>query len=433
MPTQLRKNAAKLVCRSGKAELHTDSETKGLQLKLFPDGGRSWWWQYRWGDKTGRLLIGPFGSGEHAFDYARAKQVADGWNYAKNVEKRDPTTYVYNPKAARTLRDVINATLARSDLKASSKRSVGETTKRLLEEFGDTPMPDFTAKVFLRFLEANYRDAPGMARTMIANVRAAINHAKAPHTAILPRDYVNPASNLVRDVKWLQKPRGRSRGHSRALTEVQMAAVFAAIREVKENYNPRAPKRPDGITNIHPLGAMLVEFCLVTGCRPGEAQTLKWSELDVARTRVIKVEHKTDTATNSDRVIILTDVARAILAEAEAWRAKLKYTGEYVFVSVNRKKAKAEHISHGEHYARQVGLLAGLSVDIVAHSLRGIYINFSRSKGVPLEVIAQNVGHDSVNTTGQWYVRNTEEELLAGAMKAAEAFAAVRNAGAGGG
>jgi len=109
---------------------------------------------------------------------------------------------------------------------------------------------------------------------------------------------------------------------------------------------PKPPRNPKDIPR-HRLPGMLadmttdrryrtgiiVRFILATGCRPGEARALRWSQVDEQSREIRMVQHKTAHRTGRERVIYLGDEALEILREA---REKLP-TRKHVFCN-NRGK-----------------------------------------------------------------------------------------------
>jgi integrase len=277
----------------------------------------------------------------------------------------------------------------------------------LRERLGQMPVRDFTAPVLRAWIEETHRDHPGMARAVIAKVRTAFNHATKTSVALLPREHINPASKLIGEIKWL---RGKAGSHAVALEDDGWKMILRGIQLAKDIYEKKEQPIND-VPPMHPLGVLLVEFLLVTGARKEETQTLEQSH--IVGNIVSKELHKTRNTTGKPRQIILGQNALAVLAEAAKWREKIEYTGPYIFPSVGRR-AEKEYICRPDHYAKNIGMLAKLPFKLKCHSLRSIYINFAIDNGVPIAVVAENVGHSSIQTTQKHYMRNKLSKLQAG-------------------
>lgn len=435
------KTAANYPAPQKAAVFVSDAATKGLQLKVFATGERWWWWQFRWDDSVGRLMIGPFGtSGQpNEFNYARARLQAMEWHYKKKVEKRDPRTFQHDPARDVTLTDVIDA-YASYVAKESTRQNVRAVTKPLLEEHGSTRMADFDARCFLAYLKKAHRRSddgrevtisPGTARSVVARVRAAVNHAMKSSIGLLPPDYRNPAAKLTHETPWLRHK--RTYGHAISLEDEQWRLILNGIARLKEAHArgvKPAPVQIDGrdrsVPPSHPIGVLLIEFLLVTGMRSDEAASLRLSE--VRGDHLLLDDHKSSERTGQPKRIPLNAHAKGVLKEAAEWRTKLRDKSGFVFPSVAKQRNRAAHVSSPGHYAQVVGVAAGFPFKLKPHSLRGAFINFAIDNGVDIAVVAEIVGHANVAITQRWYMRNRASKIEDAMASVDEALRRVRSA-----
>lgn len=141
----------------------------------------------------------------------------------------------------------------------------------------------------------------------------------------------------------------------------------------------------------------LLRFVLETGCRPGEARLLQWTQVDLSRCVCVLAAHKT-AAHGSARTIHLTPAAVALVKEAEG------PDSDYVFVS-----------GLGKPYTK-----SGLQSILKRHGISSTYsLRHTRAQqmldsGVPLEVVAAWLGHSGMRTVQTYaQVRNRRLTALA--------------------
>ncbi len=80
---------------------------------------------------------------------------------------------------------------------------------------------------------------------------------------------------------------------------------------------------------LNPRARVLAESIVATGCRPGEARLLRWSQVDLDRGVCVLEQHKTQ-RTGKPRTIFLTENAAKILSGQPK-------VNQYVFLSIHKK------------------------------------------------------------------------------------------------
>ena len=164
--------------------------------------------------------------------------------------------------------------------------------------------------------------------------------------------------------------------------------------------------------------ALLLRLMLESGLRRGEALALQWGDLDLAKGEVrvwrawVKVkgkgafsEPKTPTA---KRVVPLP---RGLLLRLQARREELleRLTLEEVaglFLVGGDRPVDPDSFNH---YLRRLAERAGLG-RVRVHDLRHTWATLALSRGIPLEVVSERLGHASPTITLGVYRHLLEEE-----------------------
>jgi integrase len=222
-------------CASAKATAvqtdYFDAAVSGLALRVTSQGTKSWSLLY--GTPRRRVTLGRYPSLSLAGARARALEVKNG-------------------RSAGTV-----AALAETYLRASNgKRSVREIERRLRRDvipvIGHIQLPELHRRDVTRVIDAKLADAPITARRAFEDIRGMIRWAVSRGDL----DH-NPIDGLRGPP--ISKPR------TRVLSDDEIRAVW------------------NGLSEIRPDVAKVVQFCLVTGQRVGEVTGIRPSELDLAR------------------------------------------------------------------------------------------------------------------------------------------------------
>ena len=431
----LKRVASKLACPSGRAfKDFTDDDCAGLQLRVTKAGRREWLWRESGGQ---RHSLGPL----------RSQHEPDGLTYADAVERvhmavgarrrgADPVKIIRPDQPHATLRTVITTYLSLPRLSDVTRRDCTGAVRPMLDGWidevdgkevvrtgiGDLPMEQVTAQVIYDVVQRlHLTGSPDRwriraARKLTGIIGTAVAHATLSTTKLLPENFPNEAKQLLAHPDL--KPK-ETQGYARALAPDQLVVLRRAIRDCISNFTRNRRSAPNQAEHRHPMGFLLLEFCLLTGCRPGEAAKLKIAdigstriELHMEHNRVRKTalrEHKT-ARRGGQRTIYLSEEARGVLEQAEKWRHREGLDASpYVFAGPGKQRSKCGYIRHPHCYAR--ALSERVQIDLKAHSMRSLYINALRQSGVTVECIAPIVGHANPSTTMQHYVTVTEDEV----------------------
>jgi integrase len=420
MPTaRLRTDAARLICPADRPQVYfTDAETQHLRLKVARSGRHVWDWR-----TAGRTeILGVYDpTRASGLSYQEAKTRADRLNAALDRGESIEVAIV-TPPQVQTVHDLLTHYLdnkvrdkTRVRREKETARGVESSIKPLVARYGDTPVIDVNRHM-LKQVVTDAGLAGRVAGVKLVKIyRAAWNFCQRQGVlSKFDRDgapLVNPASYLIHDERDM---RVKSRGsYKMTLPDEQIIALLRGLAAGKAAWDAgrRARATLDETPKRWPMGYLVCEFLIYTGCRKMEAETLYVSDLrdDYA----VIAEHKTD-SDGLQREIHLTPSAKRVLADAAELRATMRYNGPLVFPGPT-----GGEISAVDDYLTTACQIAGIK-RMVVHSLRSIYINFCVRQGVPLAVASKNVGHSNIATTRQHY-EAVEKEIRAQHAVAASA------------
>lgn len=229
-----------------------DTETAGFGLRVSRGGVKSYVFQYKVHGRTRRMTLGEHG---RALTLDAARKLAVSRRLAVQAGG-DPATEAKTAAAAPTVRDLAARYLEEhASKKSASTRRAAEMLFRLylLPALGSRKV----AAVTWNDLDAVHRKlarAPYQANRLLALASKA--WALAARWGWFPRDLPNPARG--HDLH-PEQPRGRALDHE------QLARLGAALDQ-----------EPAGSSSVAAL-----RFCLLTGCRPGEALGARWQDVDL--------------------------------------------------------------------------------------------------------------------------------------------------------
>ena len=233
------------------------------------------------------------------------------------------------------------------------------------------------------------RYAPRTVRKVLGHLKALFREAL--HLELIPR---NPA-----EVVRVRLPQGEKAARALEPTEV------ARLLEEAEKGRSRDM-------------ALLLRLFLSTGLRRGEALALQWKDLDLERgeMRVWRAWSKvggkgTFTAPKTStarRVVPLPqDLLLALKARKEELLERLAPEEvEELFLFGGTRPVDPDAFNH---YLRRLAARAGVG-RVRVHDLRHTWATLALSRGVPLEVVSERLGHASPTITLNVYRHLLEEE-----------------------
>jgi integrase len=162
-----------------------------------------------------------------------------------------------------------------------------------------------------------------------------------------------------------------------------------------------------GQESVHVVGAF--RLLLLTGCRLGEIQTLRWSYVSA---RYLELP---DSKTGARR-IPLPPAAQVVLASLP------RFDGNPFVIC---GAVDGQHITDLQRPWRRIRAAAGLQ-DVRIHDLRHTYASNAVANGMPIQMVGKLLGHTQIQTTMR-YAHLADDPVL----RAAESNSAWLNAALG--
>lgn len=141
------------------------------------------------------------------------------------------------------------------------------------------------------------------------------------------------------------------------------------------------PRLREIFATMRPRTQRLCRFIAATGCRPGEACKLRWSQVRLDMGVCVLDEHKTAGETGAPRTLYLTPDALAVLAETPR-------EGDHVFYC---QKGRPHSPGGLKSTLRPRG--------IYPYQLRHSFAQFASDSGCTTDVLARLLGHKNEATT----------------------------------
>jgi integrase len=157
---------------------------------------------------------------------------------------------------------------------------------------------------------------------------------------------------------------------------------------------------------LHQTTVPVFTFLRETGCRRGEAITLRWPQVDYARAQVV---FHSNTKNGRSRQVPLTELALWSLAV-------MPKRGETVFYNPDTmKKWTGDGIDYRWEKARE-SVKSGLRV----HDLRHAYGIRLAEQGCAMHFISEVMGHHSVDFTRKYYAKFSPESASKAVLRVLE-------------
>jgi integrase len=164
--------------------------------------------------------------------------------------------------------------------------------------------------------------------------------------------------------------------------------------------------------------ALLLRLMLETGLRRGEALALQWGDVDLERGEVRVWRAWAKVGSKGAFTPLKTPTAKRVVPLPLGLLRRLKGRKEELLERLNPEEVDDLHLVGGvkpvdpdafNHYLRRLAEKAGLG-RVRVHDLRHTWATLALSRGIPLEVVSERLGHASPTITLNVYRHLLEEE-----------------------
>ncbi len=341
--------------------VYWDRELPGFGVRVYPSGSRMYLVQTRAGGKSRRIAVGRHGV--VSADQARRKAAQ---MIARIKAGEDPEPPVVKSADAPTVADLARRYLVEHVEVRCKPRTIASgrwlVQKFVLPELGKLTIDEVERK-HIAALHYRHRDTPYQANRILEVVRKMFNLAEAWG---LRTDGGNPC-------RFVQKYKEKRR--ERFLTEKEFARLGSVLAEVEA----------EGMETASAVAA--IRLLMLTGCRLGEIQMLRWEDVDLEAAELRLRDSKTGA-----RMVPLSAAAVDVLSA-------LPRREDNPWVITGRKPGA--HLTDVQHPWRRIRARAGLD-DVRIHDLRHSFASRALALGESLSMIGKLLGHTQVQTTARY-------------------------------
>jgi len=333
-----------------------DDDVKNFGVRVMPSGRKTFLVQYRANGRTRRVKVGVFGSitADEARQQAKRLlgEVAHGEDPAEGIaiDRKSPTVATV---CERFLQEHVSIRC-----KPSTEIGYrGMLERQIKPAFGTRRITDISRPDIAK-LHFEMRDRPHLANRTLSVLSKMFNLCEL--WGIRP-DGSNPCRHV---------PKYRETARERFLSPEEIASVGAVLDQAEAEGSETKP------------ACDAIRLLILTGCRLGEIQTLKWEYVQPPYLVL------PDSKTGARRIPISEDV-QAVLSRIE------RIDGNpFVLVGKN----EGQHLAEIRHPWKRLQKRAGLGA-VRLHDLRHTYASNALANGVPLEVVGKLLGHTQYQTT----------------------------------
>lgn len=256
----------------------------------------------------------------------------------------------------------------------NAKRVAGRSEKTLVRY-------QYVIERFLRSTQVRTRDitkdhvrkyfsdelSRGMAESSMDGIRQILSgyFGWLEHEKLIPR---NPLAN-IESIKYQKKER-------LSLTGADIEILKRTCTSIRDN--------------------AIISFLLATGCRVSEVTSLNRTDVDLDKGECIVLGKG-----NKERIVFLDDIAILTLRE---YLSSRNDNCEALFVGKGNKRLLPGGI---RYMLKHLSETAGVS-NVHPHRFRRTLVTKLLNRGMPIQDVAIVVGHDSVDTTMQYYSSNKD-------------------------
>jgi len=244
------------------------------------------------------------------------------------------------------------------------------------------------------------------------HLQEAINRVRESYAPRTVRKVYNRLKALFREAVALELiPRNPAESIKLRLPEGEKAARALEPWEIERLLEEAERSRSRDM-------ALLLRLILETGLRRGEALALQWKDVDLdqGELRVWRTWGKVNG--KGSFTSPKTRAARRVIPLPHGLRERLRSLRDQLLERLTPEALNEVFIFGGDrpfdpdafnHYLRRLANRAGLG-RIRVHDLRHTWATLALSRGIPLEVVSQRLGHASPNVTLGIYRHLLEEE-----------------------
>ena len=333
-----------------------DSQIAGFGLRVMPSGAKTYQAQYRKGGRTRRVSLGRHGkiTAEQARKLAQEVMGSD-------AKGDNPAEEISQHRRAPTVAALCDRFFEQHVLENCKPSTQGEY-RRAIELFIKPAIGSFKTvdveRKDIADLHQKHRDKPYQANRTLGVLSKMFNLAEIWG---LRSDGSNPCRHV---------PKYREVKRERFLSSVELQRLGVTLAEVEA----------DGSESPYVVAAF--RLLILTGCRLGEIQTLRWDYITP------KGMELPDTKTGARR-IPLPEAARAVLDSLES-----TVGNPYVIEG----KLEGSHVTDLQHPWRRIRDRAELP-GVRIHDLRHTYASNAVSGGMPIQMVGKLLGHSQIQTT----------------------------------
>ncbi|MCH2250982.1 MAG: site-specific integrase [Cognatishimia sp.] len=333
-----------------------DTEIKGFGCRIMPSGTKTYQVQYRKGGRTRRASIGRHGNITADQARNRAKEIMGELSKGAN-----PVEEIAHHRRSPNVSALCERFFAEHAMERCKPTTQGEY-RRAIDLFINPAIGSF------KIVDVERKD--------IAELHHKFRHK--PYQANRTLGVLSKMFNLAE--VWGLRPDGSNPCRHVPKYKEQKRERFLSQNELQRLGQALSDSLADGTETIYVIAAF--RLLLLTGCRLGEIQTLRWDYITESGMEL------PDTKTGARR-IPLPQAARAVLS------ALPREDGNpYVIAG----SVEGKYATDLQKPWRRIRKRAGLE-DVRIHDLRHTYASNAVSSGMPIQMVGRLLGHSQIQTT----------------------------------
>lgn len=338
-----------------KLQILWDADVRGLGVRVYPSGNKSWVLTYFWQGKQRWWNFAKLR--DMTLESARQFAVHALRGKANGLDPREP--YLGSIKLTKAFQQWIRG----KTLKLRTQREYERTYYGYVAPvLGQFPMKDISsARAMSLFIKVTERNGPVIANRMKTIMKGLWD--KYIREGAMPPGRVNPW-NMVVSNKEKPKERILNRAELSRLGDVLADGYFS-----------------DGEAIL---------FILSTGLRKGEVENLMWSEVEMGEEDVVL--NLRDTKTGPRTVHLGSEASRIVTLR---FATRKHYISPYVFSNKHGGKLRLQRV--WERIRKEADIK-----DVRLHDLRHTFASYAAGENQSLTIISQMLGHKHAHTSSRY-------------------------------